>query len=282
MLKRQRAGFECSQWDGYTKPTDSTRCWTRARLNPELRDGASFVTQAIRFQPGDTMTLPGLAGELSEARLFSEPTQTWQLVGALFQFGGGILDRVMVHTACRYVTEEHEGAVRACVMAVNAVCDTAPIDDWYATLLVYALRRRYYNSTKLGPDSAFVVAVYQQLQLPFSTGERVDGYPLPLHRYPKLRCGHYVRVTSKRNPRLFVQATPHDLLIADITVWLGVLMSTDSLEEQEAMLMQFCALSSVHQFIAVNYAHVWHLPLQLAVPELLEIWIDEELRRNVF
>ena len=164
------------------------------RLELTQPDGASFFTRHFGYCPGDLPALPDFATTLRKLAVHS----SFNLIGALFGFQVHLVDRVMVALCAAIALEEginpHIAAERGIVRVIDWLA-AGDYDD-YLRLVVFGIITRYgdpsYHRPGFRPNMLFIVAIFQQLQLPFAMGYFCGGVPVPLHHYPMLQPGCYV------------------------------------------------------------------------------------------
>jgi len=168
-----------------------------------------------------------------------------RLLGAMFCTDAALLDRVVVALCTAYAQQHALAPQYAAASGLRKLYVEIGHDDEFAILFRAAAHHRYRASppgyANDGPSRTLVVAIYQQLQLPFGFS---GYYPFPLHRFPELAIDHLIGVPSRNGySTVWYHSAPSDMFLAHCSVWCNVLWRSPGVMEV------LCAASELHRLI---------------------------------
>ena len=254
------------------------------RLVLGANDGAAFLNSTVSFGEGKTRTVPGLSTLLRKQRDFDGVgIDLFQLIGELYCADPMFMDRVVVALALCYVRELRAAPQYAATEALARLTYVVGKHTVYQQDLAAALLHRYatsgeeyYNFTS--PHPSLVIAIYQQLQLPFRW--YYHDYPVPLHFFPELD----VRPGVVRNTRIFSRARERDCMEAKVTVWLSVLRWWTNVECPDGLakfMDVFNKISIFHRVLVLCHASSWHLTAPGAISKATNKMMEIKLRYSL-
>lgn len=202
-------------------------------------------------QPNGAVWFAARCNSNAHRRVFAtlQPRNLWQLLAKMYATQPALLDTVVVHLATSAICNAFVAPEIAAGDALRRILFVIGTSSEQQQLLRSAVRQRY--APEMMPSILLVTALFQHLQLPFVHGVFAWNYPTPLHRYPRLECGHVYRM---RGNWVWAHSSPYQHFEANVTVWLNILRVCN----YQWLYQLYRRIGPLHRCIVEQHICTWH------------------------